>query len=85
MISRWHQHIKDDRDKEAFVLTIKNSTVALSRLLEILKEDEEEILRAPLPDYSDAAWSFRQAHRNGELARIRKVKDLLNFTREKDI
>lgn len=76
----WTKHLKDADRKEKLEGAIRNSTAALSRLREILREDEAALsnLQISQPD-NDASWAFKQAHISGERSRIRKVLDLLSF------
>ncbi len=50
------------------------------RLREILEEEERQLETAVgLKDFEDPSWSHKQAFRLGERARIKKLKDLLDF------
>lgn len=77
---KWTKHVKE-ADKEQFTKTVLASLPALNRLKEILEEELEQLSKqeASLSDYSDASWSHKQAHRNGERAFARKVLELLTF------
>jgi hypothetical protein len=71
----------DQKAKESLEQTIRNSTTALTRLLEIVEEREAELTRkeCSVDDYDTPNWAVRQAHRNGERSQLRKLKDLLSF------
>lgn len=76
----WTKHIKDKERKAALEGAIRNSSTALGRLRDLLKEDEESLSSSQVsqPEF-DASWAFKQAHICGERARIRKILDLLSF------
>ena len=76
----WSKHLKDKNKKSDLESAIRNSTVALSRLKDLLREEDAALsnLQISQPD-NDASWAFRQAHVSGERLRIRKVLDLLSF------
>lgn len=76
----WFKNIPEDK-REGFELAIRNSTLALGRLYDILIEWEEELNRAEakVDDYDTPSWPHKQAHRNGDRSRIRKLRDLLSF------
>lgn len=76
----WSKHLKDKSKKSDLESAIRNSTVALSRLKDLLREEDAALsnLQISQPD-NDASWAFKQAHVSGERLRIRKVLDLLSF------
>jgi hypothetical protein len=77
----WTQGIHDDKKKADFEGAIRNSTVALGRLKEIIEVSEEAIYSQMSrdTDYSQTDWAYKAAHRNGQLEMLRKFKDLLAF------
>lgn len=76
----WTKGLEGKR-KEQFELALRNSSTALSRLLDMTEEWEEELTRQEcnVRDYDTPNWEVRQAHRNGDRSRIRKLRDLLSF------
>lgn len=76
----WTKHLKDTEKKVALEGAIRNSGAALTRLRDLLREEDAALsnLQISQPD-NDASWAYRQAHISGERARIRKVLDLLSF------
>lgn len=76
----WTKHLKDEEKKKNLEGAIRNSTAALTRLRDILREDDAALSNQQVsqPD-NDASWAYRQAHLSGERLRIRKVLDLLSF------
>lgn len=77
----WTKHLKDDESKESFIATLRNSTTALGRLLDIVEEDEKNLVKSSTADYDSPSWAFLSAHKNGELAYLRKLKQRLLFIR----
>lgn len=75
----WTKHLKDQR-KADLEGAIRNSSAALTRLRDLLREEDAALsnLQISQPD-NDASWAFKQAHISGERSRIRKVLDLLSF------
>lgn len=78
--TEWFRGVSPEK-KADFETVIRNSTMALGRLYELLDEWEEEITRAEtkISDFDTPNWGERQAYRNGDRSRIRKLRDLLSF------
>jgi hypothetical protein len=76
----WTQHLSG-KDKDDFEVIVRNSTLLLTRLKEIIEESERALHSQShsVSDFSDPNWSHKQAFRNGELARLKKMKDLIPF------
>lgn len=76
----WTKHLKDAAKKAALEGAIRNSGAALTRLRDLLREEDAALsnLQISQPD-NDASWAFKQAHISGERSRIRKALDLLSF------
>ncbi len=81
--TEWFIGITPDR-KEGFELAVRNSTIALRQLATILDKWEEDLNSAEskIADYDTPAWAAKQAHRNGDRSRIRKLRDLISFFKE---
>lgn len=77
----WTQHIQDPKDKADFEVIVRNSTRLLTRLKGIIDEQINQIHSQSnsVDDFRDPNWSHKQAYRNGELARLKKMKDLIPF------
>jgi hypothetical protein len=79
----WFRGIPPEK-KEDFERHLRNSRTALNQLLNLLDLWEEEISRSETTaDYDTPSWAAKQAHRNGDKSRIRKLRDLLSFLKEK--
>lgn len=81
---KWTKHLTSETERAQFTKTVLASRTALDRL-KVLIEEELKVLdnqESSLTDYSDAAWSHKQAHRNGERAFARMLLDLLTFHKE---
>jgi hypothetical protein len=76
----WTRHLKDAERKSDLEGAIRNSTAALTRLRDLLQEEDAALSYQQIsqPD-NDASWAYKQAHVSGERLRIRKVLDLLSF------
>jgi hypothetical protein len=74
----------DPAKKQTIEAAIRNSTPLVRQLNLVLDKWEEELTSAEskITDYDTPAWDVRQAHRNGDRARIRKLRDLLSFLKE---
>lgn len=79
----WTKHLRG-KDKEDFELILSNSTTVLNRLRDILMEEIEELDRSEssIEDFESPAWTHKQAYRNGDRARLRKVLDLITIKRK---
>lgn len=75
----WTRHIRDKEKKEIFEKTILASTTMRERLLEILKEEEEQLdaAAASIKDFENPSWAYKQAFILGDKSRIKKLRDLL--------
>lgn len=80
MKTEWFRGTPVDR-REGLEQAIRHSTVALGRLYEILDLWEQDLNSAEtrLEDFDTPNWEVRQAFRNGDRARIRKLRDLMSF------
>lgn len=69
--------------REDFEKLLRNSTTVFHRQLEILSEWENAILseERTKTQYEIANWDKLQAHRNGNLEIIKKLKDLISFAK----
>lgn len=78
--SIWTQHLQP-KEQASFEETLYNSRFILSRLKTILKEDMEALNRAEVSttDFDNPNWTYKQASRLGEKARLSKVLHLLEF------
>lgn len=82
--TKWTKHLRTDAEKEQLEKTIRASRTALDRIKQIIEEEVESLnnQEASLTDYTDASWSHKQAHRNGQRAMAKSMIDLLSFTRD---
>jgi predicted metal-dependent HD superfamily phosphohydrolase len=74
------EHTKDEKKKNDFESTIRNSTVVLDRLLEILTAQEESLnsFESNLENYDDG-WLAKQAYVNGRKSHICDLRKLLTI------
>ena len=82
--TEWFTGIPADR-KDAFEQTLKNSTFVLKQLLVLVDHWEEQldVAESKISDYDTPSWEAKQAHRNGDRSRLRKLRDLLSFLKER--
>lgn len=77
----WSKHLHDEDKKKNFEDLVRNSTVVLGRLKALLEEDLRSLDTRDTTekDFEDPNWSHKQAFRNGDRARLKKVINLLEF------
>lgn len=80
----WTKHLKTEQERKDFNDVLGNSSLVLNRLRDILMEEIEVLDRqeGTIDDFKDPAWTHKQAFRNGDRARLRKILDLLNLKRK---
>lgn len=79
--TRWIRQISDKEAKDNFEKLVRNSTLLLSRLKEIIEERERELHAKAFSesDFDSSSWSHKQAARLGRLAELKAFKDLIPF------
>lgn len=75
----WTKNITDAKKKADFELTVRNSTIALGRLYEILEDKLRKLQVPSITDYDTPNWSHRQADTNGRIHTIQELMTLLSF------
>lgn len=80
---QWLKNLSDPKKRIEVEAIIRNSTTALSRLLDIVEEKEQSINSQELAvtDFESPAWSHKTAYRLGQKAALKELKDLLAFTK----
>lgn len=83
MDSRWASNISDPVKREEFINLVRNSTIVLTRLLEIMELSQGDMDRAERSedDFNQPNWGLRQAYRSGRRSEHNKLSDLLGFLR----
>lgn len=81
---RWTRGLPDDQS-QSFQNLLRNSSTLLSRLKELLEEELSQITKSEssIQDFEDGNWAVKQAFRNGDRSRIRKVIDLITIDARK--
>lgn len=71
----------DEEEKKNFLIILHNNTQLIRRLHAILDQWDKEIEKSEftIKDYDTPNWAVKQAHRNGDRGRIKKVKDLFTL------
>lgn len=79
----WFTGIKPE-NKQRFEETIRNSGTMVRQLLALIDKWEAELDTSDckIADYDTPSWAAKQAHRNGDRSRLRKLRDLLSFLKE---
>ena len=78
---RWTQHLKTEEQKERFLQALRNDTLVLGRLKEVIEEDLAALSRREVrtDSYESPSWAFQQAHYNGVKQQLLALRDLLSF------
>jgi hypothetical protein len=64
---------------EKFVDTFINATEVREVLIEVCREKVEALLTSKKEDYTNSAWAYQQADKNGELRAWKELQDLLTL------
>jgi hypothetical protein len=75
----------DPKNREGFEQALRNAPIVIRQLLALLDRWESDLdtQESKISDYDTPSWAMKQAHRNGDRSRIRKLRDLLGFLTEK--
>lgn len=81
--TRWTQHLKSKEQQERFLQALKNDTLVLGRLRDIIEEEIEAVGRREVrsDSYDSPSWAYQQAHYNGVRQQLLALRDLLSFLR----
>jgi len=81
LATMWTEHISDADKKAEFVKLMRNSTLSLGRLRDIIRKLQTELLRSErsVKTYDNRNWTYLQAHTNGMLQAYGNVDRLLSF------
>lgn len=79
--SRWTRNKPTPETRKDFESIVRNSTLLLTRLKEIIEEREREINEKAFTekDFDTPNWALRQASRTGRLGELKAFKDLIPF------
>lgn len=82
----WTRNLKTAEEKERFENTLKGSKIVLDRLHQMLSEEEADIdySETNLKTYETPNWAAKQAHKNGQRAMVRKIKQLISLDQQKE-
>lgn len=87
MLAVWSRHLaKDPKAKLEFEDYVKNSTLLINRLQDILTSIEDSLEKNEIsPDaFDNANWAYKQAYANGCKATIQKIKLYTDLNSLKD-
>jgi hypothetical protein len=84
MITAWTKNCKTDEDRASLEASILGSRIALNRLRDLMKEDEEGLNNREVNSktYDLPNWEHRQADANGYRRCLREYQKLLNLDQE---
>jgi len=79
--TKWTEHLADPEKRKDFEKLLRNSTITLSRLREIVRGLIQEQLRVERRSdvYDSPNWSHKQADTNGMLRAYNNIDLLLSF------
>lgn len=79
--TRWTQHLKSEEQKARFLQALRNDTLVLGRLKEVIEEDLAALSRREVrtDSYDSPSWAYQQAHYNGMRQSLMQLQDLLSF------
>ena len=81
----WTFHLQNDAEaKQQLELAVRNSTVALGRLYEILEEKEATIVKKEISSstYASPSYPYEQAFHNGRRAGLLEIRELIQFIKQ---
>lgn len=83
-VTIWTAHLKSQEQKAEFEKLLLSSSTTLSRLKEILKQNERDLQASEYKadDFNDPSWSHKQAFRNGQKSVYNELLKLLSFVKE---
>lgn len=72
--------LNDPVAKDNLEKTLRNSTIAFTKLLDILEDRKRQLNTSEeKDDYMSPSWSHKQAHRHGRREELQFTIDLLTF------
>lgn len=79
MLLDWTKHLTDQKEREKFEATLKESYKALNRLKEIVDAKEQQLNRKErsTDQYDNSSWAYNQAHLNGNREMLHWFQQLL--------
>lgn len=84
LATEWTKHLRDKEAKEDFERLLRNSTISLGRLREILEEKLEALDRSEVKTevYDSPNWAYKQADVNGCRRILMNLIQMLEFTKK---
>lgn len=77
----WLKSLHTDKERQDFEEVLRNSTMVVDRLIELLDEWDADLTNKDLreADFDTPNWEVKQAARIGDRRRIKKLRDLFSF------
>ena len=69
------------KDVEALEYVLRNNSILIPKLLEIIDQmtEEETSAETTLKEYDSPSWGYKQADRNGARRAFKKVRNLFSY------
>ena len=82
LATEWTKHCKTPEQKEKLESLLRNSTISLGVLRDIIRERIRGLERSERSAqvYENPNWASMQAHTNGMMAAYHNIDQLLSFT-----
>ncbi len=80
----WTKHLREDKEKEDFALSLARAEEVLKRLSSIIKEEEYALDRSEtdIKVFDMPNWAYKQAFKNGQRATLNLIKKLVDQPKE---
>ena len=80
--TEWTKRCKTEEQKQKLESLLRNSTISLGLLREIVRERIKSLERSErnVQAYENPNWASMQAHTNGMVAAYNSIDQLLSFT-----
>ena len=84
LATEWTKHLKDPEAKADFEKLLRNSTISLGRLREIVEEKLNALDRSEVKTevYDSPNWAYKQADTNGARRVLMNLLAMLDFTKK---
>jgi hypothetical protein len=85
MITEWSSHISDPEKQEEFESLVRNSTIVLGRLHDIIQKKIDTLNKRKLSDegFKDPNWALMQANHLGKIKQLLDIQKLTEFSKDK--
>lgn len=83
--TRWIKHLKENKQREEFMLNLVAAKTVLNRLSELIKEDIKASQSGSLTKdkYESPNWAYLQADKVGEQRALNKILKIIDIQESK--